>query len=53
MSIAFRTVSDAAALVLARKIPLDKLADEMRRIYFSPGQIADIRTKEWRTMCKR
>ena len=30
----FRTVSDEAVLVLAKAIPIDILADEMRRIYF-------------------
>ena len=30
----FRTMSDEAALVLAKAIPIDILADEMRRIYF-------------------
>ena len=29
----FRTISDEAVLVLAETIPIDILADEMRRIY--------------------
>ena len=42
----FRTVYDKAVLVLANIIPIDILADEMRRIYLRrleyPGQITTI-----------
>ena len=49
----FRTVSDEAVLVLAKTIPIDILADEMRRIYFRrleyPEQIAAIKAEELMT----
>ena len=49
----FRTVSDKAVLVLAKTIPIDILADEIRRIYFRcleyPGQLAAIKVEERRT----
>ena len=49
----FRTVSDEAVLVLAKTIPIDILADEMRRIYLRrlehPGRIAAIKAEERRT----
>ena len=32
----FRLVSDEAVLVLAKTIPIDILADEMRGLYFRP-----------------
>ena len=52
----FRTVSDEAVLVLAKvlakEIPINILADEMRRIYFRhleyPGQIAAIKAEDRR-----
>lgn len=46
----FRTISDEAALVLAGTLPIDILADEMRRTYFrrleNPDQSAIIKTEE-------
>ena len=49
----FRIVSDEAVLVLVKTIPIDILADEMRRIYLRRlkymGQIAIIKAEERRT----
>ena len=48
----FRTVSDEVVLVLAKTIPIDILANEMKRIFFSrldnPGQIAAIKPEKGR-----
>ena len=54
--IGFWTVFDEAVLVLAKIIPRDILADEIRRIYIRrleyPGQITTIKDEERRTsMC--
>ena len=53
----FRTVSDEAVLVLAKAIPIDILADEMRTIYFHrleyPGQLAAIKAEERRTSMRK
>ena len=44
----FRTVSDEAVVALAKAIPIDILADEMRRIYFHrlecPGTIGSYKS---------
>ena len=49
----FRTVSDDAVLVLAKTMPIDILADEMRWIYFRrlecPERMATIRVEERKT----
>ena len=49
----FRTVSDEAVLVLAKAMPIDILADEMRRIYIRrlecPERMGTIRVEERRT----
>ena len=49
----FRIASDEALLVLVKTIPIDILADEMRKIYFRhleyPAQIAAIKAEERRT----
>ena len=49
----FRTMSHEAVLVFAKTIPIDILADEMKRIYFChleyPGQVAAIKTEKRRT----
>ena len=48
-----QTVFDEAVLVLAKTIPIDILADEMRRTYFRrldyPGQIAAIKAEKRKT----
>ena len=53
----FRAVSDKATLVLAKTIPIDVLADEMRTIYLRrleyPGQITTIKEEERRTSMRK
>ena len=59
----FGTVSDKAVLVFATTIPIDILADEMRRIYFGrlehPRQTVAIKAEElrismykWQSRCQ-
>ena len=53
----FRIVSDEAVLVLAKTIPIDILAAEMRRIHLRrfeyPGQIPIIKAQERRTSMRK
>ena len=53
----FRTVSDEAVLVLAKTIPIDILAGEMKRICHRrleyPGQITTIKAEEQRTSIRK
>ena len=50
----FRTVPDEAVLVLAKTIPVDILADEVKRIHFCcldyPERIAAIKVEERRIL---